>query len=430
MGRNESDHRAGLRRPAAGDAGRRGRLRRGRARRRRPTGSSASPPASRTSRTSPTTGSAAPGHRPLPRRPTDYADARRLRHRASITVPTPLRDGAPDLQLHRGGGAARSARTCGRVPRWSSSRPPTRAPPRSWSRPLLEDGSRPQRRRTTSTSATAPSASTRATRHWHLENTPKVVSGIDAASLAAVRRRSTTASSTRTVPVLRPAGGRADQAAREHLPARQHRAGQRAGDVRRPTSASTSGRPSTPRRPSRSASCAFTPGPGVGGHCLPIDPRYLSWQVKRTLGQQLPVRRAGQRRQRPHARLRGAAPHRRRSTGAARPVNGSRILLLGPGVQAQHRRRPGVAGARVVAELLARPRRRRRTRSTRTSQRDASIPSGVAVVDADAERARAPPTPSCCSPTTTPSTTTSSCRHARYVLDTRDRCHGDAVERL
>jgi UDP-N-acetyl-D-glucosamine dehydrogenase len=28
----------------------------------------------------------------------------------------------------------------------------------------------------------------------------------------------------------------------------------------------------------------FVPGPGVGGHCLPIDPSYLSWRVERALG--------------------------------------------------------------------------------------------------------------------------------------------------
>ncbi|MFD2082575.1 UDP-N-acetyl-D-glucosamine dehydrogenase [Actinopolymorpha cephalotaxi] len=72
----------------------------------------------------------------------------------------------------------------------------------------------------------------------------------------------------------------------------------------------------------------FTPGPGVGGHCLPIDPSYLSWHVERKLGQSfrfvelandinehMPdyvVRRVGQ-----------ALNRRRRS------INGSRILLLG-----------------------------------------------------------------------------------------------------
>lgn len=28
----------------------------------------------------------------------------------------------------------------------------------------------------------------------------------------------------------------------------------------------------------------FTPGPGVGGHCLPVDPSYLSWAVSRKTG--------------------------------------------------------------------------------------------------------------------------------------------------
>jgi UDP-N-acetyl-D-glucosamine dehydrogenase len=28
----------------------------------------------------------------------------------------------------------------------------------------------------------------------------------------------------------------------------------------------------------------FYPGPGVGGHCIPVDPSFLSWRVRRRLG--------------------------------------------------------------------------------------------------------------------------------------------------
>jgi UDP-N-acetyl-D-glucosamine dehydrogenase len=34
---------------------------------------------------------------------------------------------------------------------------------------------------------------------------------------------------------------------------------------------------------------AFHPGPGVGGHCIPLDPAYLAWQVRRDSGHQFRV---------------------------------------------------------------------------------------------------------------------------------------------
>jgi UDP-N-acetyl-D-glucosamine dehydrogenase len=33
----------------------------------------------------------------------------------------------------------------------------------------------------------------------------------------------------------------------------------------------------------------FYPGPGVGGHCIPLDPAYLSWQVRRAAGHQFRI---------------------------------------------------------------------------------------------------------------------------------------------
>ena len=80
----------------------------------------------------------------------------------------------------------------------------------------------------------------------------------------------------------------------------------------------------------------FTPGPGVGGHCLPVDPSYLSWQVRTYPRSQLSVRRARQRCQRAHARLRGTARHGR----AQRTVQAHAREQRSPGgdvVQEEHR---------------------------------------------------------------------------------------------
>ncbi|MFF7338714.1 nucleotide sugar dehydrogenase [Streptomyces sp. NPDC008163] len=72
----------------------------------------------------------------------------------------------------------------------------------------------------------------------------------------------------------------------------------------------------------------FSPGPGVGGHCLPIDPSYLSWQVERSLGYSFRfVELAND--VNSHMpdyvvrRLTEALNSRRRS------VNGARVLVLG-----------------------------------------------------------------------------------------------------
>jgi UDP-N-acetyl-D-glucosamine dehydrogenase len=72
----------------------------------------------------------------------------------------------------------------------------------------------------------------------------------------------------------------------------------------------------------------FTPGPGVGGHCLPIDPSYLSWRVKRTLGHSFRfVELANDVNDHmPEYVVRRAMEALNRERKA---VNGSRILLLG-----------------------------------------------------------------------------------------------------
>ena len=73
---------------------------------------------------------------------------------------------------------------------------------------------------------------------------------------------------------------------------------------------------------------SFKPGPGVGGHCLPIDPSYLSWQVKRSLGHSFRfVELANDVNEHmPDYVATRVADHLNRRKMA---VNGSRILLIG-----------------------------------------------------------------------------------------------------
>ena len=97
------------------------------------------------------------------------------------------------------------------------------------------------------------------------------------------------------------AGGRDGEAAREHVPRGQHRPGQRDRADVRPARHRRLGSRRRRRRPSRSGSCRSIPGPGLGGHCIPIDPFYLSWKAKQTGFEPRFIELAGQ--------VNGAMPH-------------------------------------------------------------------------------------------------------------------------
>jgi nucleotide sugar dehydrogenase len=73
---------------------------------------------------------------------------------------------------------------------------------------------------------------------------------------------------------------------------------------------------------------AFWPGPGVGGHCIPIDPNYLSHQVRKELGYPFRFVELAQ-------EINASMPEYvvRRThellDANAKPLNGSTVLLLG-----------------------------------------------------------------------------------------------------
>jgi UDP-N-acetyl-D-glucosamine dehydrogenase len=96
----------------------------------------------------------------------------------------------------------------------------------------------------------------------------------------------------------------------------------------------------------------FEPGPGVGGHCLPIDPSYLSWQVRRSLGRTFRFVEIANdvNDHMPDYVVARATAHLNRDK---KPVNGSTILLLGLTYKPNSRDARN-SPAMVVAERLLR----------------------------------------------------------------------------
>ena len=199
---------------------------------------------------------------------------------AVITVPTPLREGAPDLSFVEA--AARSLvpwlRPGVLVVLESTTYPGTTT---EFVAPVLAEsgldigsdvalGYSPER--------TDPGNPT-----WNLVTTPKVVSGIDAASLRLVEAFYGQLVN-KTVPLESTAEAELskllENTFRHVNIALVNELAMFARDLgvdiwRAIDAASTKPYGFMP----------FTPGPGVGGHCLPIDPSYLSWEVKRRIGQ-------------------------------------------------------------------------------------------------------------------------------------------------
>lgn len=71
----------------------------------------------------------------------------------------------------------------------------------------------------------------------------------------------------------------------------------------------------------------FTPGPGLGGHCLPVDPHYLSWKMRKMDYRTRLIDMASEINAEMPTFVAGKA--REALNGVGKPVNGSRILLLG-----------------------------------------------------------------------------------------------------
>ncbi len=265
---------------------------------------------------------------------------------AVVSVPTPLADGLPDLSFIEAAGRSLAAhlRAGACVILESTTYPGTTA---ELLAPLLATGSGLDI--ASFFCGYSPERIDPGNTRYGLQNTPKVVSGIDTDSLTAVDAFFSALVDT-TVPV-----GSAAEAELVKLLENTFRhvnialvnelamfARDLDVDIWRAIDAAAT-KPFGFMR--------FTPGPGVGGHCLPIDPSYLAWRVKQHLGHTFRfVELANDVNEHMpdyvHGRIAAMLNHDRLA------VNGAKVLLLGLAYKAgtsDWRESPSVA----VADRLA-----------------------------------------------------------------------------
>lgn len=200
---------------------------------------------------------------------------------AVITVPTPLRDSLPDLTFIEESSRSLSTRlTAGATVILESTTYPGTT--EELLVPILEAGSG-LRAGVDFHVGYSPERIDPGNKEWGFVETPKVVSGLNAASLEAVRSFYDDLVNS-TVPVSSPKEAELTKllentfrhvniALVNELAIFGHQLGVNVWESIEAASTKPFG------------FMKFTPGPGVGGHCLPVDPSYLSWQVRRKLGQ-------------------------------------------------------------------------------------------------------------------------------------------------